>query len=112
MPQSESHRQSDSSGELTTRTERQDQAYHPPQFQKVVPSKSSSDISLLDLCQGKGKQILMSREAEFDSHCHEEDVELDSDSPSSVSDVACSVKFMDAADGSKVQEKGHSTNML
>ncbi|XP_056615551.1 uncharacterized protein LOC130430457 [Triplophysa dalaica] len=126
IPQSESDSQSDSSGELTTRTERQDQANHPSQLQKVVPYKSSSDVSLLDLCQVKGKQVLKSREAEFDLHCHEEDLERDSDSgsdlsrvtdvvmasPSSVSEEACSVQFMNAADGSKVQEKGQSTNML
>lgn len=105
------------------RTERQDQANDPSQIQKVVPSKSSSDVPI---CHGKRKQISKSREAEFDLLCHEEDVELGSDSgsdlrrvtdvvmssPSSICEEACSLKVMYAADGSKVQEKGQITSIL
>ncbi|XP_073668156.1 uncharacterized protein [Paramisgurnus dabryanus] len=124
IPQSES--QSDSSEDLTTRTETQDQANHPSLLKKVVPSQFSLPVPPLDSYQGKGKQISMAREAEFDLLCHEEDVELDSNSdsdlrreidvvmssPSLISEEACSGKLMNAADGSKVQEKGQITSML
>ncbi|XP_065148346.2 uncharacterized protein [Paramisgurnus dabryanus] len=112
IPQSESESQSDSSEDLTTRTKSQDQANHPSLLKKVVPSQFSLPVPPLDSYQGKGKQISMAREAEFDLLCHEEDVELDSNSdsdlrreidvvmssPSLISEEACSGKLMNAAD--------------